>query len=89
MVIPIIGKSSKIHKKAIGFLSANCGEFKKFTIGKCSDMVECVNRRTSYRINDCGNHKTFFSAIRAKVWVVVEFIFGDLYPGVFDFSPFG
>ena len=60
-VIPIIGKSSKIHKKAIGFLSAKCGEFKKFTIWKCSVMVEYLNRRCTLQddfINPCPKFGT-------------------------------
>jgi len=45
--VPIIENPSIIHKKAIGLLSANCGEFKNIMMGKCSVMVKYVSRRTS------------------------------------------
>ena len=41
------------------------------------------------RIYDLNGYQTFDFAMRTKIWVVVEFFFGNLHPGIFDFSPFG
>ena len=41
------------------------------------------------RIYDLNGYQTFGFAMRTKIWVVVEFFFGNLQPGIFDFSLFG
>ena len=76
------------HEKAVGFLHTIRGGDNKTTYIKFSGMSISISRRPSFRIDNLNNYEAFRFAVRTQVGIVVEFFFGDLYPGVFDFSPF-